>query len=155
MNKKLISILVFLLFLLVQLSAQKADDIVGFWLNIDSDTKEADSQIQIIKENNGTYSGKIIWLKDPNENGKPKLDNKNPEIKLRSQSILGLQLLNQFKFTGEIWEKGTIYDPQSGNTYKCKLWFENNKSTVLHLKGFIGISLIGREAIWIREYKSR
>jgi uncharacterized protein (DUF2147 family) len=155
MIKRFVTSLLLIVYFSFVLCAQKADDITGYWLNIDKETKEADSQIQIFKDRDGTYAGKIIWLKEPNDNGKPKLDTENPNVNLKSQPILGLQLLNKFKFTGEIWENGTIYDPKSGNTYKCKLWFVDNKTTVLHLKGFIGISLIGREAVWIREYKNR
>jgi uncharacterized protein (DUF2147 family) len=155
MKKQILTILILLVTAACNLFSQKADDIIGYWLNIDSETKKADSQIQIFKNDDGKYYGKIVWLDEPLENGKPKLDTENPIDQLKTKPILGLQLLNNFVFTGKIWENGTIYDPESGNTYKCKLWFENQKTEVLHLKGFIGISLIGREAIWIREYKKR
>ena len=48
--------------------AQNADAIVGKWYNT-----EKDAQVEIFKEG-GKYSGKIVWLKDPTENGKPKTD---------------------------------------------------------------------------------
>ena len=46
------------------------------------------------------------------------------------------------------WENGTIYDPKSGNTYSCFMELEGPDK--IKVRGFIGISLIGRTAIWTR-----
>jgi uncharacterized protein (DUF2147 family) len=40
------------------------------------------------------------------------------------------------------WEKGTIYDPENGKTYSCKIYLENKNT--MKIRGYIGISLIGR-----------
>ena len=92
-----------------------------------------------------------MWLKEPNRNGKPKLDEKNTDAKLKTRTIAGLQLLTGFNFdkSNNEWSDGTIYDPKSGKTYKCLLWFEKDLNT-LHVKGFIGFSLMGKEVLWTR-----
>ena len=46
------------------------------------------------------------------------------------------------------WENGTIYDPKSGNTYSCTM--ELDGPDKLKVRGYIGISLIGRTDVWTR-----
>jgi len=134
---------------IAQISAQevKADDIIGIWLNEDQD-----AHIQIYKEG-GKYYGKIIWLKNPidEETGKPKLDDKNKDESLQSRPVMGLLVLKDFVFDEDEWEDGDIYDPKSGKTYSCYMEFpdENNKDR-LKIRGYIGISLLGRTDYWTR-----
>jgi uncharacterized protein (DUF2147 family) len=134
----------------LKLSAQdfSADDILGVWLNEDKD-----AHVEIYKEGN-KYFGKIIWLKNPidDETGKPKLDNKNEDESLQSRPVMGLLLLKDFVFDGDDeWEDGEIYDPKSGKTYSCYMEFpdEDNKNN-LKIRGFIGISLLGRTTYWTK-----
>lgn len=127
--------------------AQKAkpDDVVGTWL-----TGEGTAKVQIYKEN-GKYFGKIVWLREPNnEQGKPKVDSNNPENKLKTQPILGLVNLKDFKYAGEnVWEDGTIYDPKKGKTYSSIMTLTDPNT--LDVRGYIGISLIGRSDTWKRQ----
>jgi uncharacterized protein (DUF2147 family) len=54
-----------------------------------------------------------------------------------------------FEFKSENnWEKGTIYDPENGKTYSCKIYLENKNT--MKIRGYIGISLIGRTDTWTR-----
>lgn len=120
-----------------------ADDILGEWYN---GTKEA--KVQIYKTGN-TYSGKIVWLKEPNRNGKPKLDDKNPDASKRNNKVLGLVMLRNFVNTADNkWEKGKIYDPKNGKEYSCEMTLKSPK--VLDVRGFIGFSFIGRTDTWTR-----
>jgi uncharacterized protein (DUF2147 family) len=43
---------------------------------------------------------------------------------------------------------GKITDPRNGNTYQAKLWVDEDGD--LHLRGFIGIPLLGSTQIWRR-----
>lgn len=123
--------------------AQKKDDILGKWVN-----PSAEGQIEIYKKGE-KYFGKLAWIKEPNDAaGKPKLDVKNPVASQRSRSLLGLELLKDFTFEGDEWSGGTIYDPQTGKTYSCKLTIKSNGQ--LNIRGYIGISLIGRSESWKR-----
>lgn len=120
-----------------------ADDILGEWFN---GSKEA--KIQIFKTGS-TYSGKIVWLKIPNKDGKPKVDDKNPDASKRNNKVLGLQILRDFVSTKEDkWENGKIYDPKNGKEYSCEMTLKNPKT--LDVRGYIGISLIGRTDTWTR-----
>jgi len=134
-------IAIILIALCLPLLALKEDDILGNWYN-----GEKTSKIQIYKTTGGSYAGKIVWLKEPNdEKGVAKLDAKNPDKKLRGRALMNLVILTGLKYKGnDKFDGGKIYDPKSGNTYSCKGEFENINT--LKLRGFIGVSLIGRTA---------
>jgi uncharacterized protein (DUF2147 family) len=131
----------------------KADKIVGYYLTYDDETGAEKSQVQIFKATNGKYYGKIVWLKEPNKNGKPKVDDKNPEAKLQSRPIMGLQILKEFTYNSgdNEWSDGSIYNPSSGKTYNCYMNFES--ATRLKIRGYIGASWmgLGKTAYWTKE----
>ena len=145
--KKLIFFLAFLFLGSMYLSAQ-ADKILGFWL-----TGEGTSQVQIYKGTDGKYYGNITWLEEPNENGKPKVDDDNPDPALQQRPILGLTILQNLEYDkkDKEWINGSIYDPKNGKTYDCYMWFEDDDS-VLQMKGYVmGMRFIGRTSSWKRE----
>ena len=126
------------------LKAATADQIIGLWLNQDKDAK-----IEIYKTTSGKYAGKIAWMKNPNdENGNPKVDNLNPDPKLRTRLRFGLVIMSGLAFDEGKWEDGKIYDPKNGKTYSCKA--ELIDENTLHLRGFLGVSLLGRTNTWTR-----
>ncbi len=143
MKRKFLVLLAALMLFSYALNAQvKPGDIIGFWF-----TANKDAKIEIYKASEKFY-GKIVWLKTPtNENGKPKVDKHNPDETKRSNPIVGLVLLNGFVFKGDEW-KGTIYDPESGKTYSSYLSLKDNNT--LKVRGYIGISLLGRTEVWTR-----
>ena len=150
MNKNLIVIAIALIAPLTCLAQE--NNIVGYWL-----TKEGRSQIEIYQKPNGKFTGKIVWLKEPyTDNGSLVQDKENPKKSKRSREIIGLHILKNFEYDKNDgrWEGGTIYDPESGKTYKCRMWFDDN-TDVLKVKGYIGVSLIGRTTEWKREYSAR
>lgn len=129
--------LLLLLFLTCSVSA-----FTGYWYTPNNES------IVSIEEDAGHYSGKIVWLKDPlDTNGKPWTDSKNPSRVKRSRPIVGLPLLSDFKKQGKLLKRGTIYDPNSGKTYSCTI---SKHGETLKVRGYIGISLLGRTEKWIR-----
>lgn len=114
--------------------------IEGVWFN---DTKEA--KIQIYKAIDGKFYGKIVWLKEPLKNGKSKVDEKNPKKDKQAQPLVGLLILRGFEKDGDVYTNGTIYDPDNGKTYDCKMRPQGEK---LSIRGYIGISLLGRTTVW-------
>ncbi len=137
------SLFVVLFIFSCQVFAQKKDDILGKWLN-----PTGEGQIEIYRRGD-KFFGKLAWIKEPNdEKGKPKTDEKNPTESLRSKPVLGLEILKNFIFDDGKWIDGTIYDPKSGKTYSCKLTLKDHN--LLHVRGFIGVSLIGRTEVFKR-----
>ncbi len=147
MKKQLFLALAFVLTPIV-LSAQ-ADRILGTWI-----TENGTSNVEIYKHSDGKYYGKIIWLKEPNENGRPRLDKENPDPKLAKRKLMGLPLLKNFSYNSSKhqYTDGKIYDPNNGKTYDCFAWFEGKNNNTLYLKGYVaGIKALGRKTTWRRK----
>jgi uncharacterized protein (DUF2147 family) len=120
-----------------------SDGITGTWL-----VQDGSGKVRIEKVND-KYCGKLVWIKNPTDNGKPLVDSKNPDKNLQNRPQLGLPLLENFKYDGEnTWTDGSIYDPESGKTYSCKITLKNNHS--MEVRGYVGISLFGRTETWTR-----
>lgn len=122
------------------------DAIVGVWK-----TGEGNAMVRIYK-NGDKYQGKVVWLKEPDdpETGKPKLDKNHPDESVRGRAILGLVNIWGFTYKGKNqWDEGNIYDPKNGNTYSSTIKMPNPNT--LEVRGFIGVSLIGRTDNWTRQ----
>ena len=115
---------------------------VGIWKNDDATFE--------IFENQGKLSGKIVALREPRTpEGKDKTDIHNPDAAKRERPIIGLVFLSGFTQKSQTrWENGTIYDPKSGNTYSC--YMELDGPEKIKMRGFLGISLLGRTQVWTR-----
>lgn len=121
----------------------EADELMGIWLN-----HEKDAHIKVYKCGD-EYCGKIVWLKEPNEEGAPKKDKNNPDDELKERPLKGLDVLSGFTFASDKkWENGIIYNPRDGKTYSCYLKIQEDGR--LKVRGFIGISLIGKTNYWTR-----
>lgn len=129
------------------LAQKEADGALGIWL---SQTEEAKLKIYKCGKSGNKYCGKIIWLKEPNEeDGTPKVDKENPNAKLRNRSIINLVIMKGFIYDEDnVWEDGTIYDPKSGSTYSCKMTLKSKNT--LDIRGYIGFSFLGRTEVWTR-----
>ena len=118
---------------------------VGHWL-----TEKKSGIIEIYRCVNGgeTLCGRLAWFRikpdDPNPQG---LDLNDPDPSRRNQPLCGLTFMSGFKpVEPNKWEEGSIYDPDSGNTYHGTIKLRDDGTLDLH--GYIGISLIGRSEIW-------
>lgn len=147
MTRKISFYLIAILFIMIgstALSFGQKETVEGYWLN-----QEKDAKIEIYKAKDGKFYGKIIWLKEPTRDGKPKTDINNPKENMRATPIMGMLILKAFKKEDEKdYEDGTIYDPKSGKTYSCNITVKN--ANTLSIRGYVGISLIGRTTVWTR-----
>ena len=120
---------------------------IGRWKTIDDDTGEAKSIINIWQED-GKLFGKIESLfLEPDEDPNPLCDECKGE--LYNQPVIGMIILKNLKQDGSVWKGGTIMDPDNGKTYKCKVEVAENGAKLL-VRGFIGISLLGRTQYWLK-----
>lgn len=116
-------------------NAQKITD--GTWYN-----EERTSRVKFFMKGDKLFC-KIVWLKEPNENGKPRVDFRNPDPVLAKQPVLGLVFMKDFKKEDDdTWEDGTIYDPRNGKLYSCTITVVSTEK--LEVRGYIGFSLLGR-----------
>jgi uncharacterized protein (DUF2147 family) len=127
-------------------SAVSPDKVIGIWY-----TATKDSKIEIYKKGD-KYFGKIIWVRDSVINGKPTTDINNPNTNLKNRPVKGLNILKEFVFDNDDdeWVDGKIYDPRSGSTYSCMMWFDSDNHNTLIIKGYVGISLMGKKVKWTR-----
>ncbi|MBI5218604.1 MAG: DUF2147 domain-containing protein [Bacteroidia bacterium] len=123
-----------------------ADNIIGKWLS-----QQKTGVIEIYKRGAKFY-GKLVWMKDSidSKTKKPLQDTKNPDPNLRNRPLRGLEILVSAQYVGNYnYKEGKIYDPEGGDFYSCKLKLSEDGNT-LYLRGYLGISLIGRTETWSR-----
>ena len=126
-----------------QQGASEQDRISGTWI-----TADGKAHVQISRRGE-TYCGTIVWLNEPEKNGRPVMDDKNPDEKLRGRPILGMQLLHGFMYDGDnVWSSGRVYDPESGDEYRGKLKLVD--ADTIELRGYVMIPLFGRTETWKR-----
>ncbi|GEJ46075.1 MULTISPECIES: DUF2147 domain-containing protein [unclassified Chryseobacterium] len=121
----------------------KADAILGKW---ESDKK--DVKMEIFRQGD-KYYGRYLWGNQIVEKDgvTSKKDTKNPDVKLRSRDLIGMTSLTGLTWDGEEYVDGKIYNAPSGDTYKCKAWIKDGK---MNLRGFMGVSLLGKTATFHR-----
>jgi len=118
-------------------------DVVGLWLSGDGD-----GWIELRRDGDDVI-GIVAGSPNKKEGDPPRLDGKNPDPALRGRILDGVTIMKGFKYDGDdYWSGGTIYDPNSGNTYKGTLKLLDRDK--VKLRGFIGISLFGRSDTWTR-----
>jgi uncharacterized protein (DUF2147 family) len=122
--------------------AADSPSVTGLWKNEDASFE--------VYEENGKLNAKIVSLREPlAPDGRQKTDIHNPDAGKHSRPIIGLVFMTGFTSTGSgKWGNGTIYDPKSGNTYSCNM--ELQGTDTLKVRGYIGVSLIGRTETWKR-----
>ncbi len=131
-------------------SSNAGDKLIGVW-----QPSDGRSYLKIEKIGN-KYFGRIVWLKEPNdEDGNPRVDKNNPDESLRSTPLKGYRVLKDFVYNTEekIWEEGTIYDPKNGTTYNCKI--ELKEENKIEVRGFVGAAVFGRTDVWTRLVKKK
>ncbi len=117
---------------------------IGVWKTIDDETGKAKSHVEIFEKDGKLYGKVVKILTAGKENAKC------TECKgaLKDKPINGMQILKGLKKDGKEWNGGTIIDPNSGKEYKAKMTL--NGSNKLDVRGYVGISLVGRTQTWER-----
>lgn len=121
----------------------------GMWKTIDDNTGKPRGLVEIT-ERNGVYSGRLV-KSFVESDGKPRVCDKCTDAR-KDQPVIGMTILSGLRKTGENeWSGGEILDPENGKVYKSKISLAEDGNK-LNVRGFIGISLIGRTQTWEREH---
>ncbi len=127
----------------LSLCAASAQDVIGKW------KLEDGTAIVEVYQSGDVFNGKIVWLQNPTEeDGTPAKDGNNPDPKLRSRKLIGLNMLHGLKKDGSKYSGGKIYDPGNGKTYNCSMQVSGD---VLKVRGSLDArGLLGRTMDWFR-----
>ncbi|WP_445116867.1 DUF2147 domain-containing protein [Acinetobacter sp. WZC-1] len=122
-----------------------ADPLNGtVWKTIDDKTKQPKAVVKFTEQKNGTLSASIQNVLTPGEEsscGKC-------EGPYHNKSLKGVTIVTGLKnIGGQSYDGGTILDPKNGKSYKLKGELAGNQ---LKLRGYIGVSALGRNQTWIR-----
>lgn len=123
--------------------AAEGDKILGIWLS-----ENKNGKIQIYKAGD-KYFGKLIWGKTMFEADgvTSRKDTKNSDASLRNRNLKDLVILSNMDYDDGEWTDGKVYDPEKGKTYSCTMKLNGNQ---LNLRGYVGVSLLGRTSVWTR-----
>jgi uncharacterized protein (DUF2147 family) len=121
----------------------KLRNAIGRWQVIGNNGKPG-GQVETYLEN-GKLFGRVTQVR-PGRTPADVCDKCSGEYK--NKPILGMVILRDFHAEGDDWVDGTAVDPENGKEYKGKIWSEG--AEVLHLRGFVLITLFGRSETWKR-----
>lgn len=122
----------------------QGQSVIGKWKNIDDETNKPKSVVEIY-EKSGKIYGRVVEIFDANKRNKVCEDCSGED---RNKPILGITVIKGLKKDGNEYNGGQILDPNNGKLYKCFITLEGNDK--LKVRGFIGISLLGRTQYWYR-----
>ena len=123
----------------------------GYWKSIDDRTGEQLSIVEIRKGNDGRYHGKIVY-RYPNSHGITLTNCTKCPPPYTNQPIVGLEILSGLKEDPDkrnAYVDGKVLEPKSGKIYKGKANLSADGKR-LRLRGYVGVSALGRTQVWIR-----
>ena len=124
-----------------------ADPVEGYWKTVDDETGDPKSYVHIWVED-GVAFGRIEKLiRKPDQDPDPVCDDCTGER--LNQRIMGMTILWGLEKDGDTWDDGEILDPGNGKIYSAKITPVNGGQQ-LDVRGYLGISLIGRTQTWHR-----
>ncbi|MBF7690637.1 DUF2147 domain-containing protein [Acinetobacter pollinis] len=124
-----------------------ADPLNGtLWKTIDDETNQPKALVRFSEQKDGMLLGTIEKILVPGEDGPCE----GCEGPYHNKPLKGVSIVHHLKsIGGGQYANGEITDPKNGKTYSLKGEILNQGKT-LKLRGYLGISLLGRNQIWQR-----
>ncbi len=152
---KYITVLIFCLLATSRVLADQATDPRGYWITVDDETGKQLSVVQIYKNDQGNYNGRVYRIMDVNVKGKQQ----NPKDlcdtcsgTLKDKPFLCMVVIYGMQPSTSdtaVFENGRAFDPRNDSVYHAKMWLDDGGNK-LQLRGYIGMPLIGRTETWLR-----
>jgi|SRR5581483_4151629 len=144
-GKRFTGILIVLVATLLAGRAEPSPGIQGLWRTVDDKSHQPRGVVRIYQEH-GQFFGKIVSSFDPREAHEVC---RRCSGALHNKPIIGLVILRDMRQNGNEFSGGTIIDPESGETYRCKMTLED-AGKKLSVRGYVGVALFGRTQVWTR-----
>lgn len=119
---------------------------IGLWKTVDDKTGMPRAMVRIYLQD-GKYFGRIERSFTPGAEARVCSVCTDER---KNQPIIGLLIIRNVALRAGEYGGGDILDPDTGSVYRCKFHLEKD-GTVLVVRGFIGISLLGRSQTWQRQ----
>jgi uncharacterized protein (DUF2147 family) len=132
-----------------------AESIEGYWKSIEERTGQQLSIVEIRKGDDGKFHGKIVY-RYPNASGNALTHCTKCAAPNTNKPILGLEILYGFKEDPnkpDSYIDGRVLEATSGKIYKGKASVTSGGKR-LRMRGYMGISALGRTVVWIRTDKA-
>ncbi|WGK64672.1 DUF2147 domain-containing protein [Croceiramulus getboli] len=118
--------------------------VTGSWKTIDDNTGEAKSIVNIY-EKDGKLYGKVQRILKEERRDQLCTACKGEK---KNEPVEGLIIIEGLSKDEEVYEDGTILDPENGKTYKAKIWLDENNPDILHVRGYV--AFFYRTQDWVR-----
>ncbi|MBS0534193.1 MAG: DUF2147 domain-containing protein [Proteobacteria bacterium] len=124
-------------------AAQAAMPVTGTWLSADGGTKVR------VTDCGGKLCGKVVWLNEPIDQttGKPKTDKHNSDAAKRARPLLGVQVVQGMKPSGDNKWSGQIYNADDGKTYQANVTLVSENA--MRVQGCV-LGLLCKSQTWTR-----
>ncbi len=121
---------------------------VGLWQSVDQQTGQPNGWF-LITDHGGVYDGIIAKMfLQPGQDANVVCSRCKDDR--RNKPWLGLQIIRGMRPDGDsTYDGGTILDPRDGNVYDAEMKLSADGQTLI-VRGYLGISLLGRNQYWTR-----
>lgn len=145
MSSRIVAYMLSAMALPLAAGAERPDDPAhGLWLT------ENEKAIVELAPCGDETCGRMVWVDSPvDETGAPKRDEQNVDAAKRDRTICGIDLVGGLHRAGRgAWSEGWLYNPRDGGTYSAEL--RTLSPERLEVRGYLGVSLLGRTQVWTR-----
>ncbi len=126
--------------------------ITGIWRSIDDKTGLEKAIIQVEQQDDGSYGATILEVLAP-PGQQPEVTCVNCPAPFTGKPIKGINFLwglHPERSHPHTFSGGKVLDPLNGHIYSAKIHLDKDGKS-LTLRGYLGISLLGRSQVWHRE----
>ncbi len=123
--------------------AEASTSPIGRWTTVDDKTGEKKADIQLSLSDGKLYGTIVHRYIKP---GDPERCVACPG-KFKDKPIQGLRFIWGLQEQSDgSWKGGKLIDPKTGKIYHLKMIVKNDQ---LHVRGYIGVPLLGRTQVWV------